>query len=259
MAIPLTFTPGVPGGSGFFENIGVAPAVLAPSSTTEVRLTSEDGTMAVTARLDDPPEVVGGGGIEPVTRPQRRPLTPYRTPDAPGLTLSVLLDGWRQRRSIEADCRTIEKMAGMFLPSDPGPAKLIVVGEAVPHCSLTEAVRHRWLIADPPAWGEALRDQDGARLRQQVTLTLLLNTEAEELEQIKPRQPKPNYKVAVAHAGDTYLKIAAHRLGSQRLGRKLAQLNDERDPTKTIATGHKVRLPSDHLLDTWRKALGIGG
>jgi hypothetical protein len=259
MPVPITITRGVPGGSGFFAGIGVAPANLSPPTAAEVQITSDDGTMVVRARLDEPPTTVGGGGIEPVTRPQRRPLTPYRTPEAPGLTLSLLLDGWSDGRSVEADCRTLERMASMFLPSDPGPSKLIVVGEAVPHCSITEAVRHRWLISDPPAWGEALRDSTGARLRQQVTLTLLLSTEAEELEQIKPRQPKPNYKVAVAHQGDTYLKIAARRLGSQRLGRKLAQLNDERDPTKTIPTGHKVRLPSDHLLGTWRKALGIGG
>lgn len=240
----------------------VSGGLVAALPPNQVELLTEDFELSVRARLLAPPQPLGGGGVEAVPRPQRRPLTVYRSPEAPGLTLELLLDGWREQRSVEPECRALEKLAGAFLPSDPGPEKLIVVGDAVPHCSGAEALRHRWVISEQPDWNDdpaVIRDVAGNRVRQAVALTLLLFTEATELQRVKPRQPKPKYKVAIAQKGDTYEKVAARRLGSKRLGRKLAQLNGDRDPTKKLREGHKVRLPSASLLAGWRKDLKIGG
>lgn len=213
--------------------------------------------------LLDPPKVLGGGGLESVARPGRRPLTPYRGTETLGLSLTFLIDQYAEGKSIEPYCRVIEIMAGMFLPDDPGPQLLIVQGKAVPHCSGASAFRHRWKIgnsgddiwADDPA---TIRRPDGKRTRQAISLELWLDTEADELKKLPPQKAAPNFKVAVAKDGDTYRKIAKRALGEPRLGRKLAQLNDDKDPLKKLAQGTRVRLPSDHLKGLWLKDLKAG-
>jgi hypothetical protein len=218
---------------------------------------------AVLALLDSAvPTPTGGGGIEAVARPGRRPLTVYRSPEALGLVLSVICDGHAYGDSVEPECRAIERMAGMFVPGDPGPQRLIVQGQSVPHCAGAEAFRHRWLISEPPSWGddpEVIRRQsDGDRTRQQVTLTLLLATDADELRKIAPSKPAPSFRNTSAHKGDTYRSIAKRVLGEPRLGRDLARLNGDKDPAKKLAEGARVRLPSHHLKELWLKELKAG-
>lgn len=213
--------------------------------------------------LLEPPKPLGGGGIEPTGRPGRRPLTPYRSPETLGLELSFILDGLAENESVERECRAIEVMAGMFLPDDPGPQRLIVQGKSVPHCRGAAAFRRRWLIAnagddifaDDP---EVIRRDDGDRLRQAVSLTLYVATDTDELERARPRQSRPNYRLVSAKEGDTYEKVAARELDSRRLGGRLAKLNGKRDPTTKLKEGQRVRLPSAHLLAEWKRDLKGG-
>lgn len=241
----------------------MVPAQLQVPGPEWVALASIGGTeaLSVLALLSGDPTPFGGGGIEPDARPGRRPLTPYIGTEAPGIALPLLLDGHSENESVEDACRAIERMAGMFVPDDPGPQKLYVHGPSVPHCRGTEYLRHHWLISEPPDWDAemTIRKRSGARVRQQVTLTLLLSTEADELERVKPRQPKPDYKVRTAHAGDTYLKFARRELGSERYGRRLALLNGDKDPNKKLREGQKVRMPSPHLLAAWKRELHVKG
>jgi hypothetical protein len=244
-----------------------------------------DTGFSVTARLWDPPVPLGGGGVEQVTRPLRRPLTTYRGTESPGMVLSILLDGWLAKpirgpfmvsapgspvtrlapgshpTSVEKQIRLIERMAGMFDPNDRGPVELIVASPSVPHCQGAHALSRRWIISDPPAWGddpEVIRRSDGHRVRQQVTLNLLVSVEADELEQIKPRQPKPKTRKVHAKKGDTYSRIAKRELGTARLGRRLAKLNGARDPHKTLKEGTRVTLPSRDVEKDWKKELKRG-
>jgi hypothetical protein len=207
------------------------------------------------------PVPIGGGGIDPQARHQRRPLTPYHSPDAMGIVVSFILDGYAYGESVEKECRVVERMAGMFVPDDSGPQRLIVQGKAVPHCSGAEAFRHRWLISETPSWGDdppVSRREDGDRTRQQISLTLFVAEESEQIERVKPRQPKPASRVIHAHKGDTYEKIAARELDTKRLGRRLAKLNGKRDPTTRLDEGQKVTLPSSTALAEWKRDLQKG-
>jgi hypothetical protein len=227
-----------------------------------VLLVGETGER-VLARLHDPPQVLGGGGIEAVPRPLRRPLTAYRGVEAPGIVLSILLDGWRARRSVERACRKIERMAGAFVSDDPGPEELTVISPSVPHCWGTAALDRTWVISEQPTWGddpEVLRRRsDGHRLRQQVTLTLLVHTDAVELQRISPRQSKPDTRIVHATERlDTYSKLAGHYLETKRLGYRLAKFNGDRDAHKHLHKGKRVKLPSRDKAKDWRNDLKHG-
>lgn len=231
----------------------IAPIVGAKGAGVAIQ--SEDGTLLVLARLwEDAPKVTGGyANWEDVARPGRRALTVYRGTDAPEETIALVLDGLASDSSVEGPYRTLEIMAGLGVPGDPEPPKLFITGQAVPHDS-QKASQNRWVITGFTE-NDVTRRADGQRLRSQVDLTFKLFTEAAQLEKLKPRKSAPRYKATIARAGDTYLKIAARALGTQRLGRRLAQLNDDRDPSKKLRAGQKIRLPSAHLLSIWKREL----
>jgi hypothetical protein len=238
----------------------VTDLYLAPPDATRVAFISDRGSF-VCRLLDVNP--LGGGGIDPQTRPGRRPLTPYHNPDALGLSMSILIDGHQAGRSVEPRCRILERMAGMFMPDDPGPAEVLIRGKSIPHCWGSEALKHRWVISEAPAWGDSGSDPatirvHGVRRRQRVDLVWLLSTDTTVLERIKPRQGKPDHRPDRARKGDTWKKIAKRELGSAQLGKKLAELNKRRDPNEKLKEGRHIRLPSDHLKKLWQDALKQG-
>jgi hypothetical protein len=222
---------------------------------SQVFVTTEDNTQWFIARFaEDAPVAAAALGWEAVARQRRRPITVWRGVGEMTLTLSLEFDAYRSGGSIEGLCRAVEVMAGAFVGGDPEPPKLIVFGKAVPH-SAALAPQSRWVIQEL-AWDEAIRDSNtGQRMRQKFTLTLLLHTEAKKLEKVAPRKSAPTYKVKLARKGDTYEKLAARELGNKRHGRKLAQLNGDRDPTKKLKTGQQVRMPSAKLLAKWKREL----
>jgi hypothetical protein len=234
---------------------GGVPLSLPAVGADEVALVgTDDGTTVRAFLAEDAPKLTAGGGVEGVNRPGRRAITTWRGYEAFQMSIAMMIDGFRSGTSVEAACRNLEVLSGAMVADDPAPQKLVVIGPSVPH-SFAKASQNRWVISEPPDWGDVLRNGSGDRIRQTVTVTLSLWTETDQLERVKPRKAAPKYTVTVAHQGDTYLKIAARELGTQRLGRKLAQLNDDRDPAKELPRGHKVRLPSAHTLDEWKKDL----
>src|SRR5262249_38077675 len=78
-----------------------------------------------------------------------------------------LLDGWADDVSVEGRIADLEKM-GRPTASDGEPPQLTIQsrGAAVPHLGLT------WVISSI-AWGDALMNAAGNRVRQFVTLTLV--------------------------------------------------------------------------------------
>lgn len=225
----------------------------------DVVIMSDDRSLWVKGTLaDEGAQPVGGGGWEPVQRPGRRSLTVWRNPGDLGMTVAMFLDGNAHGHSVEAGCRTIEEMAGAFTPGKGEPPRLIVAGPSLPH-GYERTPAARWVISEPPEWGDVIRRPDGKRTRAFVTLTLLLFTETDELERIKPRQPRPDHRVIRARKGDTYLKIARRELGSDRYGRRLAKLNGDHDPHKTLREGAKVKLPSASTLADWKRDLKVKG
>lgn len=216
-----------------------------------VQIRSEDGDLNLIVLLgEDQPLLSGGvGGWEAVNRPGRRPLTAWRGKSDPlKYTIALMFDHYASDESVESECRLLEKMGGLDR-GDPEPPKLIIEG-ALPHDE-SRAKANRWVI-DTLEWGDAIRRNDGHRVRQAVTATLLEFVEPDKLARVK-KASKRGGKFVVAHAGDTFEKIATRELGSGRLGRKLAQFNGKRSASTAIKAGTRVKLPSAAASADWKR------
>lgn len=233
-----------------------------------VTITSADPPLEVTARLaDERPNVDSGyGGWEEVARPRRSPLTTFTSRPGLHLTLPVLLDEWTSGRSIERQISQLERMA---LPTaadgEPPRVRIAATGGAIPYKGRT------WVIAEL-AWGDALMNDYGDRVRQQATLSLIEYVEDVHLTErsaANRRRSKAKItrkKVGAAQkrvtvkrsskklragaraaadewgAGEDLLTIAARELGDADRWTEIAELNGLRDP-RAMKPGQVIRLP----------------
>lgn len=225
-----------------------------PAHLVEIR--SEDADLKITALLgQEAPQLTGGvGGWEAVNRPNRRPLSVWRGVQEPlRMVLPLLLDKWDDSasgRSVEAECRVLERMGGLDR-NDPEPPILIVEG-SLPHDE-SRAKSNRWVI-EGLEWGDALRRaEDGHRVRQEVTVTLMLFVQDDKLSRIRRgSSPGGRSRYVKARNGDTFEKIAHRELGSGRYGLKLARLNGKRSAGTHIKVGTRVKLPTASVLKSWK-------
>lgn len=223
----------------------------------EVRLTVPGQGLEVTARIGPNGAVPTGGvgGWESVPRPMRAPLTVWRGTEQFGYTIHLVLDGWADNASVEDDCRTLEQMGGLD-SGDPEPPLLHLSG-SLPH-SYEKASQNLWAI-NALDWGtndDVIRNSDGDRVRQFVTVTLILTTQDDRLGRMTPRRkPSSRVKTVRAKKGDTFEKIAVRELHSKRYGAKLARLNGGRSPEVALKTNRLVRLPSNADLKKWKAEL----
>jgi len=134
----------------------------------QIRVYSTDPVRSVTCWLGpDRPDVTSGyGGWDEIVRPRRPPITTWKAPPALHMSLSLLLDNWATGVSIEDQVAALEDMAKPTArDGEPPLVRFQAKGNAVPH------QRSVWVIGEL-TWGDALMNEDGNRVRQQVTLTL---------------------------------------------------------------------------------------
>jgi hypothetical protein len=232
-----------------------------------VRISSSDPPLSVTALLaEERPDVTDGyGGWNEIARPRRAPITTWAGSPGLKLTLPLLLDGWATGRSVERDVSQLEQMA---LPGasdgDPPRVRLQATGGAVPY-------QGRAWVVTALAFGDALMNDAGNRVRQKVTVSLLeyvydvylaqrsaANRRRAKAAQPKTKpgarskrvvakrsgKPKPKGRTAPVDfgAGETLASIAARELGDADRWIEIAQLNGIRDPA-AVAPGQVLRLP----------------
>jgi hypothetical protein len=246
-----------------------------PPAVGWVRIESADPPLSVTARLaDERPNLDSGfGGWDVVERPRRRPLTSWKSSPVLQLTLPLLLDQWTSGASIERQIEQIEKL-GQPTASDGEPPQLRIyaTGGAVPFTGRV------WVLNDL-AFGDALMNTLGDRVRQYLTLTLIeylddvyvVERSAANRRRRKARKKKhgaPAKRIVAKRkssarrgmttratllgdasasaddfgAGEDLLTIAARELGDADRWVEIAQLNGLRDP-RAITPGQVLRLP----------------
>jgi hypothetical protein len=234
-----------------------------------VRISSTDPPLRVVARLsDEQPRIESGyGGWEEVARPRRPPITTFKSLPGIRLTLPILFDHWVSGVSIERQIADLSRM-GRPTASDgePPQVRVTATGGHIPYQA------RRWVITEL-AFGDALMNDKGNRVRQQVTVSLLeyvedvylTQTSASARQRLKAveaktksgaakkrvsvsrrpaRTAKPKYVVGGGEfgTGETLVRIAARELGDATRWIEIAQLNNLRDPRATT-TGTVIRLP----------------
>lgn len=128
-----------------------------------VRLTCDDPAADLLLLLGEgAPRITAGlGGWEITARPRQVAMTTWQGSEPFALELAVMLDGYREGRSVEGQLRRLVIVARGDDESPPGVLRL--QGLPVP--------ADRWVL-EALEYGDAILRGDGQRLRQPLTLTL---------------------------------------------------------------------------------------
>jgi hypothetical protein len=234
-----------------------------------VQISSSDPPLRVTARLsEEQPKVESGyGGWEEVARPRRPPITTFKSVPALRLTLPILFDQWATGRSVEKQISDLTMMArATGSDGEPPAVRISATGGSIPYQA------RRWVITDL-TFGDALVNDHGNRVRQQVTVGLMeyveelyvtqrsaANRQRAKAAQTKTKAGAAAKRVTVANrparaakpkvvvgggllgTGETLVRIAAMELGDATRWVEIAELNGLRDP-RAMTPGVVIRLP----------------
>jgi hypothetical protein len=196
----------------------------------------------------------GGANWEDVEIPYQEPLTVWRAPkEAYGHRIPLVLDGLANGTDVEDACEMVELMAGVLNGTPPiEPPQLILNGYgAIPHDYVRDPSL-RWIIPQPPEWGEAIRrDSDGARVQQEFTVTFKVWRSDPTLQ----RTTSPPQKGRIYHArhGDTFEAIAVRVLKHANWGTRLANFNGSHNAREHLFPGQEVRLPDRSEERIWAR------
>ena len=219
-----------------------------------IELVAPGRNLRFSARLGESSSTPSGavGGWEVVPRPRRRPLTAWRgTPEPQRLSVPTLIDGF-PNESVEDDCNTLMVMGGLH-GSDRQPPELILRG-GVPY-NVDRRPTLRWVI-ESLEWGAyTLRPDDDARVRQAVTINLMVPEEDDQIKRLKARGDGRSGFIAHAPKGSTYEKMAVKYLNSKRFGGRLAKYNGDRSPDQKFSKPRKVKIPPNSLVGEWKREL----
>ena len=244
-----------------------------------VEILSTDPPVDLLVRLSPDPITVdaGYGGWTEVARPRRKSLSVWTGSPSLRMTLSIVIDRYREGDSIEQQIAQLERL-GLPSASDGAPPRVRIKaqGGGVPY-------QDRVWVVDTLSYGDRLVNQGGDRSRQQVTLALLeyvrdvrVDEDSAALRQrLQAATPKtkagagtkrvtakakptpatngggPSLRTVTTGTGgalsafgggEDLLTIAARELGSADRWLEIAQLNDLRDP-RAITPGQVLRLP----------------
>lgn len=223
-----------------------------------ITFTSEnpDRSFSVLAGETTPQTTSGYGGYETRARPRRRPLTSWVGFPALTIEVPILFDAFSDRenpelepagKSIERDIATLELMAGRGkgggkhepprLTLD-GPGNLIPPSEDI-----------KWVIEDI-AWGDALVNSRGNRIRQAATVTLLQYVRDNSLHAVSVanrrrathRRRRRTYRW---REGDTLRKVAKKLLGDPGDAKKLRKANPKIHDWRHLKAGTTIKVPRD--------------
>lgn len=232
--------------------IPAAPPVRFRSQATLTQVSPPGRTL----RFALDPQVLtpspGVGGWEQVAHARREATTEWTGSPAGTLDVELLLDRVRFGEDVDDACRVLE-VWGQVQPGQREPAVLRLAWG--PYA----AARY---VLNGLSYGDARRDEQGRRLRQVVTVTLLEYRRAElalspARRATRPTapapagsgrpssgaQPRPSGRTYTVRRGDTLQRIAAAELGRAARWPEIARLNGLRDPNR-LAVGQRLRLPA---------------
>lgn len=200
-----------------------------------------------------PGQTQGFGGWEEKERERRKSLTTWKGRQPWRIPVAVLFDTLDDPGNgylLERDIRNLEKLAGGGISGEP-PIIRFDSGGLIPH-DYTDAQQVRWVI-DGIEFGDAIRNHNGNRIRQEITITFLEYVADETLKELaaKHRAPvgqkkcKPRHKRYVTKQGDTLIKIAKVQYHDANCWKAIAKANPKhklRDPRRPLKAGIHLRL-----------------
>lgn len=219
-----------------------------------VRLWSDDAEVIVGLGAEPPQQTQGYGGWEEIDRKRRKSLTIWKGRAPRRIVMALLFDVLGEEESgpeLERDIRVLESFAGEDQPVEP-PLVNFDSGGFIPN-DFTDAPEIRWLL-DGIDWGDAIRDSEGQRERQEASITLLEYVPDQRVEELPPaakrREASKKGKCKGAKSkrytvkkGDTLVSIAKAQLHDADCWKAIGNANEIRDPRAPLKVGRNIRLP----------------
>lgn len=214
----------------------------------EVRLRAEDGSVDITIPMGDGVAIPTGGygGYKAVDRQDGISVTDWVgqapiTEDVP-----LMLDGGRQKRSIERELAQVRRLGR---DPDGGPPPIFKVSGPIHHEG------KRWVLPDngiefSTDEEECKLRNDGEHYRQAFTLHLLEYVDPDTIRIRGKQRGRAGLSGNVAvggtyttKKGDTLQSIAARELNDWRLWQELGRKNGLTDPHQRLPAGKVLRYP----------------
>lgn len=209
-----------------------------------ILIVTTDNRFQIIARLGDGyiKRSDGVGGWDLISRPRKVSFTHWIGRSPFSLSVPLMFDGFADGKSQEAVLRTLTWMG--LPPSDGGePRKVRIYGSAIPYPSVGEWVINGIDEGDKVIWNDA----GDARLRQDITLTLVkhVNPDSLELLSTSPGLAPTNRGTYTVKEGDTVRSIAAYVYGDSSKAKYILLANGIRDATQIVKfVGKPIITPS---------------
>ncbi len=202
-------------------------------SRPQLHLLSMDGQLDLKLSMGDGPATPTAGlaGYETVSRVRRKAMTAFSGLEPFQQDVPVMLDGFREDRSIERQLERLEEFGGSTRFHAYGPI-------------------HRegdvYVFGDEPEYGDAIRAEDGTLVRQRLTLKLMEFVAADIAGRRVGRgrtDVGPGRPVAYTTvAGDTAGKIAHKLYHDWTRWKEFGPKNGIKDPHKVLPAGRTLTL-----------------
>lgn len=204
----------------------------------------------VHARMGDIPPVLSGGygGWNEAARPRKAAMTAWDGSSPFRLAVTLRIGEHRRLRSVEADCRRLDRLATKQGRSEP--PLVAIHGPGLP---LTAKAITDWVI-EALDWGDATYNANGARTMADVAVTLMQHVWPGDIEvlpasrRVDCAKARSRVKLVTVRQGDTIQRIAARHLGSAACWKRIERRNRAgryvpvRDP-RSVKAGDRLRLP----------------
>lgn len=199
----------------------------------QLRLVASNPAVDIEVPMGDGPATptAGYAGWEEVQRIERRAMTSFTGLPAFQQDVPIMLDGWREDRSIERQLEELEKLGGNVVFRAIGP--IFRSGS-------------KFVFGDEPEYGEMIRASDESLLRVRMVLKLMEHV-TPNLAGHKPRQVRPSMGVPLEYTvhgdEDTLAKIAYALYHDRSKAIVIGRLNKITDVHKKLKLGRKLKLP----------------
>lgn len=181
-------------------------------------------------------------GWEVISRPDDVGLTQFGGRDPDRESVPILVDGWRGGESVETEIGKVESLLRRDKPKDKHPPVFRVRGGGL-------RLAGQEVVLETLDMGEYLLRKDDVRIRQHMTLGLLLYKRGDRIE-IRGPHKGGGRDTYTTKQGDTLRSIAAKVLSDNAsddrvsdLANKIGDLNGIKDIRKRLDAGIKLKLP----------------
>lgn len=204
--------------------------------------------VGLVAELDGPVVTVDGTGTDQLTeRPGRVSITSEGGTPPLALRIPLLLDRWREQRSVEREIKMLERMLGVG-GDQPKRPQVTVEGPGIPH-SYERNSKLRWRLSEPEWATDDIRYvNDSARAYVQVSVLARAVVRPDTV-------PVPEERVTEGAKGRFFFRTTSEtntlREVSKYVGvslKELKGLNEDRkpklpnDPDKKLPRGSRLRI-----------------